>query len=273
MGNNKKKVTGIIRVYSRKARDQIVGIGSEFFNEAGIADCAEDVFACVDELIKNAVKANYKFLLIMDRIQEDLIRDNPGRDADDIKRQTYDIIKDKKMFDRIASRIVSSEEISQTVREILNQESQQLSIKNRSYDEHRAVTAEERASIGTLDKLTRIRTEMKERDIKILLKIEYDGDFIYIEVTNTAPIMTQDMNRIHEKRDEYRQYRMEGREYEFFINNIDTSDSGFGLGYAKIDSFLTSMGLDADRSISIISANNTTVMLSIPVSALRERMG
>jgi len=68
----KKKVTGIIQIYSKKARDQIFGIGKKFATEAGISGVADDVFACVDELIKNAVKANYKFLLVVDKISSNL---------------------------------------------------------------------------------------------------------------------------------------------------------------------------------------------------------
>jgi hypothetical protein len=77
------------------------------------------------------------------------------------------------------------------------------------------------------------------------------------------------LNRIYEKRDEYKMYRQQGREQDFFINNIDTSDSGFGLGYATIDSFLANLGLEPENAITIISANNTTAMLTIPLAALR----
>ena len=63
---------------------------------------------------------------------------------------------------------------------------------------------------------------------------------------------------------------MEEKEHEFFINNIDTSDSGFGLGYAKIDSFLSNMGLVPESSITIISANNTTALLALPLENLRK---
>ena len=74
----------------------------------------------------------------------------------------------------------------------------------------------------------------------------------------------------HSSRDEYRKYKDAGKEYEFFINNIDTSESGFGLGYAKIDSHLSSMGLDVQSAITIISANNTTAMLSLPLATLKK---
>ena len=266
---DRKKVTGIIQVYSRNARDQIFGIGYNFAKLAGVPQVSEDLMACVDELIKNAVKANYKFLLILDRVQEQIIRDNPRMDPGELKKNIFSIIRDKKRFDEIASKIAEDEDISSRVRDILNEEGRYLRIKNRAYQEKRDFTDEEKKQLAGFDKVRRIRREMKERDIKILLKIEGNADFVYIEVTNTAPILTQDLNRIYEKRDEYRQYRIEGREYEFFVNNIDTSDSGFGLGYAKIDSFLSNLGLDTENAITIISANNTTAMLSIPLDVLK----
>lgn len=265
----KKKVTGIIQIYSKKARDQIFGIGKMFAQAAGFTEVAEDVFACVDELIKNAVKANYKFLLVVDKISSNLKDKYRDISPQETQKQIFEILKNKQAYDKMASEIISQEYISDKVREILNQEGRYLNIRNKVYAEKRDYTIEEKRKIATLTDFLNIRRQLKERDIKILLKIEGNEDFVYIEVTNTAPIMTHDLNRIYDKRDEYKNYRLQGREHEFFINNIDTTDSGFGLGYATIDSFLANMGLDPDSSITIISANNTTAMLSIPLAALR----
>jgi hypothetical protein len=265
----KKKVTGIIQVYSRKARDQIFGIGLKFSQDAGITGVTEDLFACVDELIKNAVKANYKFLLVVERIAQNLQQQNGEKSREQIQKDIFGILKDKQTYDRMASEIISHEHISEQVRTILNQEGKYLNIRNKVYAEKRDYSEEEKKTIAGLTEFLKIRKQLKEKEIKIILKIEGNEDFVYIEVTNTAPIMTHDLNRIYEKRDEYKIYRTEGREHEFFINNIDTTDSGFGLGYATIDSFLSNMGLNPDNSITIISANNTTAMLSIPLSPLR----
>ena len=265
----KKKVTGIIQIYSKKARDQIFGIGKKFATEAGISGVADDVFACVDELIKNAVKANYKFLLVVDKISSNLKNKYDGISAQEIQKRIFEILKDKQAYDKMAADIISQDYISDRVREILNQEGRYLNIRNKVYAEKRDYTDDEKKKIATLKEFLNIRRQLKERDIKILMKIEGNEDFVYIEVTNTAPIMTHDLNRIYEKRDEYKNYRLQGKEQEFFINNIDTTDSGFGLGYATIDSFLSNLGLDPDSSITIISANNTTAMLSIPIAALK----
>ncbi len=266
----KKQVTGIIQIYSKKSRDQISRIGERIAGSVGLAAITDDVTSCVDELIKNAVKANYKFLLILDRITGKIKARHPEKDVSEIKQEIYDLIKDKDAYDELAAEILAQEDISETVRRILNQEGKYLAIQNRIYEESRSYTEDEKRVISYLSDFIHMRRELKERNIKILMKIEGDGEFIYIEVTNTAPIMTQDLNRIYEKRDEYRQYREDGREHEFFINNIDTSDSGFGLGYAKIDSYLAAMGLVPEMSITIISANNTTVLMSLPIARLLE---
>ena len=89
----KKKVTGIIQIYSKKARDQVFGIGLKFAKEAGVPEVTEDLFACVDELIKNAVKANYKFLLVVDKIAGQLLKKNPDKTPEQIKQNIFDILK------------------------------------------------------------------------------------------------------------------------------------------------------------------------------------
>jgi hypothetical protein len=270
--SQREKVSGIIQVYSKQARDQITTIGLDFLRKAQITDCAEDIFACVDELIKNSVKANYKFLLIVEKLHEKLSHENPGKPSGEIDKIINDLIKNKDNFDKIALDIIKTEDIGPTVREILNEESIHLAIKNQTYEENRDYTEEEKKKISMLTKLQKIRYGMKERDIKILINIETDGEYLYIEVTNTAPIMAKDLDRIHVKREEYLQYRLAGKEYEFFINNIDTSESGFGLGYAKIDSFLANLGLDTVSSVTIVSASNTTVMLILPIKIIRNKV-
>lgn len=265
----KKKVIGIIQTYSRKARDSIMLVGEDFFKEAGLGQYINDVFACVDELIKNAVKANYKFVLILDKLSEEIKRKNPLADDGEIYRQMNAIIRDKAQYDKVAEQITANEEISHTVRELLNEESVLIRIKNKAYQEKRDLTPEEIEKIEKLTGLQKVRTEIEKRQIHVRVVVEMDDAYIYVEVTNNAPIMEKDLNRIYEKRDEYRVFRDEGREHEFYLNNLDTSDSGFGLGYATIDSFLCNMKLDPYRAIQIIAASNTTVILSLPISVLQ----
>jgi hypothetical protein len=266
----KKKITGVIQTYSRKAREQIVSSAKEIFREAGAEGSADDIFSCIDELIKNAVKANYKFVLIIKRLSERLRAEDPSAPENIIIERLNSVIKDKQKYDAVALEITANEEVSKNVRKVLNEESVLIRLKNKTFTEKRDYTDDERVKIEGLRDLQDMRIELDKRNMKVRISMEKDDSFIYIEVTNNAPIMDKDLSRIYDKREEYKVFRDEGREQEFFLNNLDTSDSGFGLGYATIDSFLGAMGLDPFRSVQIIAASNTTVILSIPIDSLKK---
>jgi len=267
----KKKITGIIQTYSRKAREQIILVGTDFFREVGVDTYIDDVFSCVDELIKNAVKANYKFALILEKMAEKIRTENPSFSDVEVRHQINQIVKDKAMYDRVAEELTANEEISRSVRQILNEESALIRIKNKVFAEKREYTDEEKTKIEGLSNLQRIREELERRNIRVRITVEMDDSFIYVEITNNAPIMEKDLSRIYAKREEFKICRDEQREQEFFLNNLDTSESGFGLGYATIDSFLANMGLDPFRSIQLIAASNTTVILSLPIETLQKK--
>jgi hypothetical protein len=266
-----RQIKGFIQIYSRRARDRIVEAGLSTLRQAGLENLSSELFACVDELIKNAVKSNYKYLLLRDEIHSKFGLIWPDKTEGEIDEDIDDLVKIPDRFNRIAEEILDSSNVSSVVRELLNEESRLLTIKNRAYAEGRRYTAEEKALIGGLENINRIRAAIRERNIRVILRIQVDEHYIYIEVTNTAPILKRDLNRIHDKRDEHRRYRDAGREHEFFVDNIDTSESGFGLGYAKIDVILNSWGLGEMNPITIISSINTTVMLTLPLEELREK--
>lgn len=266
-----RQIKGFIQIYSRQTRDRIVEAGQAILRQAGLEVLSTELFACVDELIKNAVKANYKYLLLREQIHERFRQIWPDKTEREIDEDIDDLVRLPERFNRIAGEILDSGDISSVVRDILNEESCLLTIKNRAYGEGRPCTAGEKALIEGLGKISRMRAAIRERNIRVILRIQVDDHFIYIEVTNTAPILKRDLNRIHEKRDEHRRYRDAGREHEYFVDYIDTSESGFGLGYAKIDVILNSWGLGEMDPITIISSINTTVMLTLPLEELRER--
>jgi hypothetical protein len=266
--DNRKKIIGMINVYSRRTRDQLMALFTNFINRAGIDRSAGEIYSCVDELIKNAVKANYKFVLILDKMYQIIKEQDPSLSDKEVKSQIDEIVRHKEKYDKMADKIVKENDVSKTVRKILNEESKLLKIKNKKYQENREYSEEEIEEINSFENVNMIRRELEARDIKIIMKIELENDFLFIEVTNTAPIMGEDMRRIHSKRDEFKTYLGTGREYEFFMNNLDTSESGFGLGYATIDSFLYDLGLDPYQTIQLLAASDTTIILSLPVGPL-----
>jgi len=267
-----KKVKGQIQFYTKNAREQIINLGKQVLDHVDFNEIGEDLFSCVDELIKNSVKANYKFLLIKEKLHEYLTAKHPGKEPDEINNAVNEIIDDYDKFNSVATEILTRTNIPETVRKILNEESKCLCIKNRAYDENREITPDEKIELKEQKYFRKIREKIHDSGIMIILKMQSDPCYIYVEITNTAPMLIKDLNRIHEKRNEHRKLREQGREYEFFINNLDTSEAGFGLGYAKIDSFLAEWGLNPHDAATIISAIDTTVMLTIPVNVLQKKM-
>lgn len=264
----RRKVTTVVNIYSRKVKDQIIELINNFLQKEGIISISEDVFVCVDELIKNAIKANYKFMYVLDQLLVKYREDQPDVPEEELQNQIKAVLRDKSSFDIIAPEIYREYNIVERVQRVLKEEAEQIKIKDRAYMADRDCTESEIETIKKLKKLAELKTKLKKNNIKIFLKIESDEEFIFIEVTNTAPITDMDMHRIHEKRDEFRKYRIEGREFEFFVNNIDTSESGYGLGYATIDSSLANLGLEPEDSIKLLAASDTTVILSFPISDL-----
>jgi hypothetical protein len=112
-----------------------------------------------------------------------------------------------------------------------------------------------------------MRKELRERNIRSLLKIEFGVDFIYWK--SPTALLTLELT-IYEKRDgtapPYGRKR-----FEFFINNIGhigfrilTEDPQnrqiFGQYRVVLKTHLTSFG------------NNTTALLVLPLAALRKKV-
>ncbi|MDA3899353.1 MAG: hypothetical protein PF637_02405 [Spirochaetes bacterium] len=266
----RRKVSTVINIYSKKVKDQIVELCRNFFGKEDLEFLVGDVFQCVDELIKNSIKANYKFILVLNKLYDKHLLDQPDADEDTLNSQINTLIKDKSSFDIIAPEIYREHNLVEQVRRILNEEATQIKLKDKAYISKRECNEAEIEQLRSLKRLAQAKTLLKKNSVQTLLKIESDGEFIFIEVTNTAPITDIDLRRIHEKRDEFFQYHKIGRDYEFFVNHLDTTDSGFGLGYATIDSMLIGIGLDPYQTIQILAASDTTVILSFPIAELKK---
>lgn len=267
----RQRITGQIQAYSKKTREELIKLGEYVFKTAGIESVFREVYSCIDELVKNAVKANYKFILIIEYLEKKIKKTNPDFSDEKIRELVNLIVKNRSEYDREAEKILKTERLSGFVREILNEEAVQIRIKNKAYDAKRVYDDEEIGKLTDLKKINFIRKEMTDHNVNVFVKYDFDDEYIYVEVTNSSPILESDLRRIYEKRDEFRKCREEDRQQEFFLNNLDTSESGFGLGYATIDSYLTDLGLEPYSTIQIIAAADTTVILSLPILFLRER--
>ena len=107
------------------------------------------------------------------------------------------------------------------------------------------------------------------RKLKVFIqfRIEKAPDQFLISITNDAPILDEDLRRINRVRARFYEYAAEGRPHDFFIENLDTSGGGFGLGYALMDSVLTNLELDPEKSLYLISATRTMVLVALPRTA------
>ena len=152
----RKKITGQVQAYSKRTREDLLKIGEYLFETAGIKNVFREVYSCVDELIKNAVKANYKYLLIIDQLEKKLKKENPDFSDEKIKDMVELIVKNKSEYDREAEKILKIEKISNFVREVLNEEAIQIRIKNKIYDQKRDYTDEEFNTLKGLKKINMI---------------------------------------------------------------------------------------------------------------------
>lgn len=268
----KRKLTGRIYTYSKKARDRIIKIIEKFLNLYNINELNPDIIIIIDELVKNAIKANYQYLLLKDKIFTSIQKDFPLFTKVQIEEQIKKIAKDQKIYDQIFEEIMINEDINKSVREILNQESILIHYKNKAYAENREFNEDELAILSKLDKINRIKQRIKNNETSIIVNMEYINNSFHLEVINSAPILTVDLERIYNVRDLFKKYREEDRIEEFFINNIDESRSGCGLGYATIDTILENLGLDPEKVLKIISIISTNIMLELPYHCLKPEL-
>lgn len=257
----RKKTTAIVKTYNKNAREHIYGILRTYLDDAGVVEYTEPLCTCVDELIKNAVKANYKYVLVKNKLSSVIGRDENGNN-------TLDSI-DAERYRASAGEMLQGGEISARVRQILDEESIYISLSNKMHDERRAYREDEKRMITSLQRFMAVKREIQEGGITTVIKIERIPGELVLTVNNTAPLLDGDLERIQRKRCEHLECLKEGREHDFFINNIDTSDSGFGLGYAVINSCLYGMGLDPGRCLSINPNPDTTVCMRLPIKEMQ----
>jgi hypothetical protein len=95
-------------------------------------------------------------------------------------------------------------------------------------------------------------------------------EFIHILIQNGSPILEEDFLRIIEKRKNFSHYVQQNKKNEFFIENIDTSGGGHGLGYPLIDALLLDMGLKPEDHLYLVSAKRTMVLLNLPLQVQKK---
>ena len=250
-----------IRTFSPKTAEMIRHNLTESFNNLWLSQHAEEIFRICDELIKNGIKSNYKTILYWMEARKRFQEKNPDLSIDEIDDWLYEVFYSGEdglvsiQFNRI-----EKEKILKELRSVLTLEAM--------YIDHR-MGRRNLAKPKILKDLVDIKRFCRKHNIGVQMKIESSSDQIQITITNDAPILNEDLERIQSIRSTFRRYQVEQKEDQFFLENINTEGGGHGLGYPLMDSVLTAMNLDPDTSLFLISATRTMILLNLPTTAPR----
>ncbi len=231
----------------------------------GYKDHIKGIESILDELSKNAIKANHKHLIIRKRIAA-FMEKNPGA----VEHELDDICMDMSLYnDFVREHPDVLDGITEELSALLRQESVWIDFKNKNKPREE-MTEKEKELLDSTRDFKSIYSEVKGRRVYVEIRASRSGNSVWIEIINTAPILKRDLDRILEKRDAFRAHREAGTEYEFFLNAMDHSDGGSGLGYATIDTHLSDMGLEPMTALTVLSLHNTTVMLNFDLSKMKK---
>ncbi|MEQ9363569.1 MAG: hypothetical protein RIF32_04965 [Leptospirales bacterium] len=255
-----------IESYSTDLAGEIEDRLREAMDGSWLADYVPQIFQICDELIKNALKSNYKFLLLWSATRERLQQAQPGYggpELDDWLREVFFSGEDRLVEQHLARIADQADRIRLEVRRLLD-------LENRYIREGRmppqALLDSGPHPDALLEPLLAIKRLARDLSIHAHIEIQRSVDQLLITIANDSPILREDVQRIATVRNKFREYRDSGRQQEFFIENLDTSGGGHGLGYAIMDSILCEMDLDPERSLYLISATRTMVLLVLPLS-------
>ncbi len=220
------------------------------------------VFQICDELIKNAFKANYKFLLLWDHARIQIMEKDPELSTADADVWLKEIFYsgESVLIEKRLEKIINKDQISEDVRTLMR-------LENEAQKRDRLANAQ---NVQRIDPkfipLLEIKKQLRKRDTYVCFKVEDAGTQLLLSVTNSSPILESDFRRIQNVRERFKEYYDAGRPEYFFVENIDISGGGHGLGYALIDSILLQMGLEPEKSLYLVSATTPIVLLALPLA-------
>lgn len=254
-----------ILLWTKKAR-QLVGEKLEALLPENHRDQVPQLISVLDELTKNAIKANHKYLLIRRRMRD--LFNSQGLDAAQAETKVEEVCDDDAGYNEFLDAHPDLVEgVGKHLRDILNQEAMWINLRNAAPGNPETSKKEKEAMGKTRDYRSLFR-DVRDRKVYVELRASAKFPHVWIELINTAPILNRDLDRIREKRTEFKKHRDAGTEHEFFMNSMDTSDGGSGLGYATIDMTLASMGLEPLEALYILSLHSTNVMMNLDLSRM-----
>jgi hypothetical protein len=245
--NIKKRISVRVHTYNHRSKKRISELSKRYLSGTPLEEHESLIGTCINELLTNAVKANYKYMVMSEAKEgespDDASGNGPGSYDDD-------------------------RSVARRVREILNEQARFNDIVDRVDNEERLLSDKERAMLSEFTVYNAISERVRRDKIVSSLTLELADEALHLSVGNTAPILQDDLERIREKLDCIRRLRSEGREHDFFSQHMDTSQGGFGFGYALIDSCCRQMGVDTGEVLTIHAGAETTVEIVFPLKRI-----
>lgn len=245
--------------YSTKTYNALTELIDSYIQDSWLMDFKENILHICDELIKNAIKSNYKLILILSEL--------------------------KKVYQSSLKELESKEELIQWLREIIFSGEDKLIKYNLNKIDHQRVSDDlkklmyfekfyidfkQNKTINEEEKnkvliIYKIKKLLKKFNIYTTIEFYKNPEYIHILIQNGSPILEEDFLRIIEKRKKFAEYVSTKSKEEYFMENIDTSGGGHGLGYPLIDALLLDMGLQPSDHLYLVSAKRTMVLLNLPL--------
>ena len=256
-----------ISVYSRKNTLKIREHLKESLTDTWLEGQEAGIYQIIDELIKNAVKSNYKFVLFYLALREEVMKSHPEFNLDQATKWLNQSLfgGEHIMMEKQIDKIQDWNGLKANVRNLLDLEN---SLLQRQTNRAQSLSSPKPGKVSYADyaPLMEVRRTARKINIGIHFRLERTEDRVQIIITNDAPILDEDLKRIHSVRYEYRKHAERGEPHIFFIEHMDNSGGGHGLGYALIDSILLELELDPEMSLYLVNARKTIVLLDLPVN-------
>jgi len=229
-----------------KGKDRVKFFIHEALKEYKAEEYVDDIFLSVMELSFNAVKANYAYVTVLDKVRRMLQYKAAQIDLDSIWKSQYMMNMYKNFIDHVSTKDI--------VKDIIRGEGSVFKIRALAEKEERELTPEEEADIE--QKLSMMDRAINDK-VKATLSISRLKDRVIIDVINDAPITEFGLERIITKRRLFREYYEEDKIGEFYMENLDDSESA-GFGAAMIDSRLLAWNLEPWEHFKVLSLNKKT---------------
>ncbi|GIX42070.1 MAG: hypothetical protein KatS3mg129_1803 [Leptospiraceae bacterium] len=253
-----------IYTYSTKTSKIIQKTIHKYIQDTWLLPYQDNINHICDELIKNAIKSNYKLILILFALK------------DLYKKSLRDLESAGELIEWLKEVLFSGEQklIAHNLKKIdqkkITKKLKELMYFEKFYIEQKDNKNLSRDHLEKIKIILKIKQLLKQFHIYTMVEFYRNPEFIHILIQNGSPILEEDFLRIIEKRKNFSHYVQQNKKNEFFIENIDTSGGGHGLGYPLIDALLLDMGLKPEDHLYLVSAKRTMVLLNLPLQVQKK---